>query len=79
MNAIWNIVSWMDQTIQSTEPFKVIKIDKEEGEKLIRALLWDLNLVADLLLPFLPETAQKIKQLVMEDKMPETPLFLRKD
>ena len=79
MNAIWGIVSWMDQTIQSTEPFKVIKINKEKGEELIEFLLWDLKLVADLLMPFLPETAEKIKTCVLENKMPEQPLFLRKE
>jgi hypothetical protein len=29
--------------------------------------------------PILPETSKKIKELIKANKMPETPLFLRKE
>jgi len=79
MNAVWSVISWMDKTIQQEEPFKKIKTDKEGGEKIIKTLLWDLNLVSELLGPFMPETAEKIQKLIKENKKPIEPLFLRKD
>ena len=79
MESIWEIVSWADRSIQSNQPFKKIKIDREAGEMDIKFLLWDLHLISDLLKPFLPETAEKIQACVLKNKMPEQPLFLRKE
>ncbi|MEI8174329.1 MAG: methionine--tRNA ligase [bacterium] len=79
MNAIWGIISWADQSIQSKQPFKKIKTQKQDAEIDIKFLLWDLHLVSELLTPFLPETSEKIKKCVLENKMPEKPLFLRKE
>ena len=60
-------------------PFKKIKTQKQDAEIDIKFLLWDLHLVSELLTPFLPETSEKIKKCVLENKMPEKPLFLRKE
>ena len=79
MNAIWNIVSWKDGDIQKNEPFKKMKTDRAVAETDIKYLLWDLYLISELLKPLLPETAEKIKKCVLENKMPERPLFLRKE
>lgn len=79
MNAIWGIISWADQSIQLKQPFKKIKIDRHNAETDIKFLLWDLYFISELLTPFLPETSEKIKKLVSENKMPEKPLFLRKE
>jgi methionyl-tRNA synthetase len=79
MEAIWGIVSWADRSIQSKEPFKKIKTDKVNAETDIKFLLWDLYLISNLLEPFLPETSEKIKKCVLGNKMPEKPLFLRKE
>ena len=79
MASIWAIVSWADRSIQSNEPFKKIKTNREEGEMMIQVLLWDINLISELLVPFMPETASKIKECILQNKMPTEPLFLRKD
>jgi methionyl-tRNA synthetase len=69
----------MNRFIQENQPFKVVKIDKEKGQKMITELVVRLYSVARMLNPILPETSVKIKELVKENKSPESPLFLRKD
>jgi methionyl-tRNA synthetase len=75
---IWDEIQKLDQKITETAPFKVIKTDVEVGKKLIFDLTQDLYLIARLLTPFLPETAKKIKNAIVENKKPEN-LFLRKE
>lgn len=79
MNVVWTLVDLLDKYIQETEAFKVIKIDKTKGEELILDYVRRLYSIANLLSPFLPETSQKIQQLIKANKKPEKPLFLRKD
>ncbi len=76
---IWSEIGAMDLYIQDNQPFKVIKTDKEAGQKMISELVVRLYSVARMLNPILPETSSKIKSLIKENKSPETPLFLRKD
>lgn len=76
---IWKEISAMDLSIQETQPFKIVKTDKKAGEKAISDLVVRLYTVARMLNPILPETSEKIKKLIKENKTPETPLFLRKE
>ena len=76
---IWAEISSMDLFIQENQPFKIIKTDKEAGQKMISNLVKRLYVVAEMLAPILPETSEKIKDLVRTNKVPEKPLFLRKD
>jgi methionyl-tRNA synthetase len=78
MNIIWQQIGEIDKTIQETEPFKLVKIDKEAAVKIIREQVLKIDLVARMLLPFLPETSAKISQAIKENKKPEN-LFSRKD
>lgn len=76
---IWGAIKTLDQEIQHKEPFKLIKVDKEEGVKVIQSMVTRLLSIAEMLKPILPETSEKIQRLIKENKSPETPLFLRKD
>jgi methionyl-tRNA synthetase len=76
---IWDRVQLLDQTIQSTEPFKVVKVDVEKGTELIRALVVELYTIAQMLAPIMPETHVKMLASITTNKKPESPLFLRKD
>ena len=78
-DAVWEVISFVDKLIQTTEPFKTIKTDKEKGGEEIRALVAYLDLIATALLPVLPETSVKITDCIKENRMPEAPLFVRKD
>ncbi len=79
MELIWKEISALDLIIQTELPFKLVKTDLQAGRKIISDLVFSLHTVARMLAPILPETSEKIKKCILENKMPETPLFLRKD
>lgn len=71
-------ISTLDQEIQKSQPFKLIKTDPEKAREIITGLVVGVYTVARMLNPILPRTMEKIKQLVKENKMPAEPLFARK-
>ncbi len=75
---IWSKITELDKRIQETEPFKIIKFDEAKGKEMIKNLVLDLYTIARMLNPLLPETFEKIKNLIKQNKKPEDPLFLRK-
>ena len=78
MNVLWKNFASLDEYIQRNEPFKKIKTNPEEAKKDVYYLLFHLYGNALALEPFMPETSYKIQKLIKNNKMPETPLFLRK-
>lgn len=79
INWIWECLGALDKYIQTNEPFKKIKINKEEAEKDVHYLLLHLYKASLAIEPMLPETSQKIQELIKQNKKPDQPLFLRKD
>lgn len=75
---VWERISKIDAKIQETQPFKLVKEDKEAAKKIIISLVQELYTVALLLQPFMPETSDVIKEAILQNKKPK-PLFLRKD
>ena len=75
---IWKEISKMDEHIQKTEPFKLIKENKEKGEAVLKDLLTRLFRVARMLAPILPETSEKIISAIKTNKSPLS-LFARRD
>jgi methionyl-tRNA synthetase len=76
---IWLKIAEIDKIIQDTQPFKLVKTNKEEGIEIIKDLVVRLYSIAQMLGPILPETSKKIKELVQNNKSPAAPLFARKD
>ncbi len=76
---IWHEIGELDKSIQENQPFKVVKVDKDKGKNMITDLVKRLWKISCMLEPILPETSQKIKELIKANKAPETPLFARKD
>ncbi len=76
---IWQKVAEADKYIQETQPFKLIKTDKEKGEAIIVDLVNRVKVIADMLSIVMPSTAEKILSLIKENKAPTVPLFARKD
>ncbi len=76
---VWSKIGELDRYIQETEPFKVIKTDKEKGKALISDMVLRLYAIARMLYAHLPETNTKLKKLIEENKKPEAPLFPRKE
>ena len=79
MDYIWDKIQNLDKKIQTTEPFKVIKTDEKKGKEIIQELILELYTIARMLNPVMPETNEKLKKLIRENKKPEEPLFLRKE
>ncbi|MEK7227823.1 MAG: methionine--tRNA ligase [Patescibacteria group bacterium] len=77
MDHIWGVIKSVDEKIQLTRPFSVVKEDKDAGVALIRDLVSDLYGVAVSLSPFMPTTSEKIIERIRENKKPVTPLFMR--
>lgn len=77
VDLIWEHIGDLDKYIQTEKPFSVVKEDKEKGIKIIQNITIKLYSIADMLKPFMPETSEKIKNAVKQNKMPE-PLFARK-
>ncbi len=80
MNLIFEHIGKGDQYIQDTLPFKKIKSENpeevKEGKAVIEKLVQHIYRISEHLVPFMPETAEKIMQAVRENKKPET-LFAR--
>lgn len=76
---IWLKIGELDKFIQETEPFKVVKIDKEKGKKLISDMVLRLSQIARMLNPIMPETSDTLKKLIKANKKPAQPLFPRKE
>ncbi len=68
-NLIWEEISAIDKAIGETEPFKLFKSNPEEARKLVGEYLSRLYLIAELLAPFLPDAANKIKEGVQKGEI----------
>jgi methionyl-tRNA synthetase len=79
MDEIWKMIATLDTFIQKNEPFKKIKIDREGAHADIRFLLSGLSDIVGVLKPFLPATAEAISDCLKNKKVPEKPLFMRRD
>ncbi len=75
---VWQKIGELDAKIQTTQPFKLIKTDKESAVKIIKELVVSLYTIARMLNPIMPETSAIIKSTIKANKMP-APLFLRKE
>ena len=73
---VWKKIGDLDEKITATEPFKLVKEDKEAGKQLISELVVDVYAIARLLFPFMPETNRLIKEAVLQNKKPDN-LFPR--
>lgn len=71
----------LDEYIQETAPFKLLKSEVEKdlikGKEILRKCLAELLSISHHLYFFMPKTAYKIYELVKVNQMPEKPLFGR--
>lgn len=72
---VWDIIKESNKYIEDNKPWELSKNDKKKFEEVMQKLISDLYLISQLLAPFLPETAEKIKK-ALETKQVE-PLFQR--
>lgn len=72
-NFVWEKIGELDKEIQDKKPWA------SKDKEVISDLVTKLYSIARMLNPFMPETSDKIKELVKTNKKPLEPLFLRKD
>lgn len=77
MDDLWREVAALDWFIQQKEPFKLAKTDMPKAQEIVAEVAGRLYILGFLLQPFMPNTAERIMELVRERKMPEQPLFAR--
>ncbi len=68
---VWKKIGDLDEYIAETEPFKLIKTDKEKGIDSIKHLVNELLVIGQLLSPFLPNTSQIIIEAVKQNQKPD--------
>jgi methionyl-tRNA synthetase len=61
---VWSLVREANKYIDETKPWELAKIDQATFEDVMKKLLEDLARIASLLIPFLPETAEKIQAML---------------
>ncbi len=79
VNYIWEEIGKLDAHIQTSEPFKLVKTNREEAQKIIKELVEGLARIASTLEPLMPDTSTAIKGLISKNTSPVTPLFPRMD
>ena len=75
---VWSEIAALERNIQEKAPFKLVKTEPEAAHAIIRELVVGLATIADMLVPFLPQTSAAIHSLIKEHRMPENPLFMRR-
>ena len=76
---IFNEFTKLDQFIQKEEPFKKFKINPEDAKNDLLFVQEKLLIGAYKLSIIMPNTSKNIIDCIVNHKMPEVPLFLRKD
>lgn len=79
MDEIWRLISDLDTFIATEQPFKKVKVDEKAAHRDLQYCAEELGRLAISLYPMMPETASRIQNYLTEVKLPETPLFTRKD
>ena len=75
MDEVWEKIQNLDKKIQEKEPYKLFKTNKDFAIDTVSDLCTDLFIIANMLIPVMPETAEKILDLLKGFKKPEKPLF----
>jgi len=68
LEKIWKIVREDDKFVEENKPWELEKNDKAKFKEVMQKLISDLNLISELLAPFMPETSEKIKKALEEKK-----------
>ncbi len=74
---IWLRIQNSDKFIQENQPFKTVKVDLKKGKQQISFLLANIYYIANALKPILPETSERILNVIKVGKI-EMALFMRK-
>ena len=59
---IWDIIREDDKFVEKNKPWELMKNNQDKFEEVMQKLVADLYLISESLIPFMPETAEKIKK-----------------
>jgi len=76
LNYVWKIIADNNKFIGDNKPWELVKTDEVKFKEVMEKLLTDISLISELLLPFMPETSEKIKKALEAKKLDEV-LFQR--
>jgi methionyl-tRNA synthetase len=62
LDYIWEKIQKANKYIEDNKPWEMKKTDSKRFEKNMKELLLDLRFFSDIILPFMPETSEKIKK-----------------
>jgi methionyl-tRNA synthetase len=69
LDHIWKIVRENDKFIEDNKPWELAKNNEKKFQEVMKKLLIDLYSISELLLPFMPETSEKIKKALETKKV----------
>jgi methionyl-tRNA synthetase len=61
LDYIWDVIREDNKFVEENKPWELAKTDKQKFEEVMGKLIRDLYLIAELVSPFMPETAEKIR------------------
>ena len=79
LDFVWEKIGDLDKYVSREEPYKIIKINPKLGKEIIKESRNRLYEINEYLEVFMPETFEKLKVYILENKKPNTPLFPRLD
>ncbi len=59
---IWKVIREDNKYIEDNKPWELVKSDRKNFEKIMEKLAFDLFVISELLVPFMPETSKRIKK-----------------
>ena len=65
---IWGIISEANKFIEDNKPWELKKMDEQKFKEVMQKLVNDLSLISELLIFFMPETAEKIKKALKDNQ-----------
>lgn len=64
LDYIWDFIQKDNEYIEKNKPWELIKNDKQKFRKVMKELVKDLFIISEFIAPFLPNTADKIKEAI---------------
>lgn len=71
IDVAWTLVQDSNRYIDETQPWQLAKEDPEKLSEVLNKLWVNMQKIAELLMPFLPETAQKIQEIFGNEEIGE--------
>jgi methionyl-tRNA synthetase len=81
MQSAWDNINALDEYISTNTPFKKVKSEdqsiKQEGLDNITHCVHELYKISELIKLVMPKTSKLIQELIINHKLPDTPIFNR--